>query len=195
MVWVIWVRTLVSIRTILHMLKCSNFNAQYCRIWMDMGDYGLNFISNTLNLTSIRTGGWAATESSSGASFWSTSHVKSAVFQSLFGSNWDAKNGVWLVVWNIYYFSISLSLYIYIYIYIYIGNNHPNGRTHIFQRASNSPPTRAGFRKTGWTASPRSPIVPWMVSMSISDSYEEWQIHRWYIPIDIFWPIKHDHVP
>jgi len=32
-------------------------------------------------------------------------------------------NIYWLVVWNIFYFSIYILLYIY---YIYIGNNHPN---------------------------------------------------------------------
>jgi len=38
------------------------------------------------------------------------------------------------IIYNIYI------IYIYICIYIYIGNNHPNWRTHIFQRGWNHQP-------------------------------------------------------
>ena len=68
---------------------------------------------------------------------------KSRRFQ-VFSSWWSI---IWLVVWNIFFhiyiitiirMRIIIITIIIIFIYIYIGNNHPNWRTHIFQRGRSS---------------------------------------------------------
>ena len=51
-------------------------------------------------------------------------------FQAQFPGTHKIYNQDWLVVWNIFYD------------FPYIGNNHPNWRTHIFQRGWLKPPTR-----------------------------------------------------
>ena len=60
-------------------------------------------------------------------------------------------NIIWLVVWLPFLaFSHILGM-ILGFIYIYCDSNHPNWRTHIFQRGGQKPPTRRDQLACWWT--------------------------------------------